>query len=414
MTDERATSLVSIGEFARRTRLTPKALRLYHRIGLLRPAAVEGNGYRLYDPAQVRRGQLIGLLRGADLSLAEVGAILGDLDRSPERAAETLARLLADREHRHANRKLLIRHVQSTLREGGNRMFEIKTRHVPAQRVMSIQHRLRAPETEAFVREAKAAFAGHLSGAEPTGPFILIFHGVVSDDSDGPLEAVLGCPEDIRPTERIGIRTEPAHDEAYTTITKAQWDYPAILAAYDAVAAAPEVTDRPRSRLSCREVYLAEPDAIDEDQPVCDVAFPLGAVEELPQTVVERPEVPIMFKRCADRQAAITKAWAELEEVVGSLRGRKFYGVFDPRSREYRACVEVRDGDDAERLGLELGTLAGGRYARARLKGEPPAVYAQILPVSRRLAQRPDADAQAPSIEFYRRHDEIDLLQPVR
>lgn len=30
------------------------------------------------------------------------------------------------------------------------------------------------------------------------------------------------------------------------------------------------------------------------------------------------------------------------------------------------------------------------------------------------LAQRPDADFSRPSIEFYRRHDVIDLLQPVR
>ncbi len=78
------------------------------------------------------------------------------------------------------------------------------------------------------------------------------------------------------PTEVIGIRTEPAHDEAYTTITKAQWAYPAILAAYDAVACSPEATARPGSRLSCREVYLAEPDTIGEDDLICDIAFPLG------------------------------------------------------------------------------------------------------------------------------------------
>src|SRR5713226_5179842 len=48
---------------------------------------------------------------------------------------------------------------------------------------------------------------------------------VVDEESDGPLEAVLGCPDDVQPTDVIGIRTEPEHDEAYTTITKAQWAY---------------------------------------------------------------------------------------------------------------------------------------------------------------------------------------------
>ena len=124
-----------------------------------------------------------------------------------------------------------------------------------------------------------------------------------------------------------------------------------------------------------------------------------------------------MFKRAADQQAAITQVWAELEDAVRSLRGRKFYGVFDPIGREYRACVEVRAGDDPRRrglgLGLELGTLAGGRYARLRLTGEPPAVYALIAPAMERLAQRPDSDPDRPGIEFYRRSDVIDLLQPV-
>jgi hypothetical protein len=142
---------------------------------------------------------------------------------------------------------------------------------------MSIQRPLHAAETDHFVRDAKATFTAHLGTTPPTGPFTLIFHRVVDAESDGPLEAVLGCPEIVVPTEVIGIRTEPAHDEAYTTITEAQWAYPAILAAYDAVACSPEVKVRRGSRLSCREIYLAEPDTIGAEEPLCDIAFPLGA-----------------------------------------------------------------------------------------------------------------------------------------
>jgi DNA-binding transcriptional MerR regulator len=405
--------LISSGEFARRTRLSSKALRIYHRVGLLPPVAIESNGYRRYDPAQVRTGQLIGMLRGAGLGLAEIGVVLERLDDDVESAVDQLERMLADRERQHATEKLLIRHVQVTLRTGEDAMFPIRTRHVPARRVMSIQRRLYAHETDAFAREAKTAFLAHLGEAVPPGPFMLIFHGVVSHDSDGPLEAVLPCPQDLQPSELIGVRTEPAHDEAYTTITKAQWAYPAILAAYDAVACSPEVLARSRSRLSCREVYIAAPDRIEDDDLICDVAFPVGPPKES-EPVVERVDVPVMFKRATDDQASITRAWTELEEAIGSLRGRKFYGVFDPRSNEYRACVELRGGDDPQALGLELGTLPGGRYARLRLTGEPPGVYARILPESKRLAQRPDADPWAPSIEFYRRRDVIDLLQRLR
>lgn len=134
---------------------------------------------------------------------------------------------------------------------------------------------------------------------------------------------------------------------------------------------------------------------------------------EQQHTLVQRPEVTVMFKRADDQQQSITRAWAELEQALGSLRGRRFYGVLDPESREYRACVELRRGDDPQMLELELGTLPGGRYVRERLYGEPPAVYALIAPAFERLSQRADSDRGRPSIEFYRRRDAIDLLQPV-
>ena len=129
--------------------------------------------------------------------------------------------------------------------------------------------------------------------------------------------------------------------------------------------------------------------------------------------VVEREDVRVLFRRTDDEQASITRAWAELESAVGSLRGRRFYGVFDPATKEYRACVQRQEGDDANAPSLEEGTIAGGRYARERLEGEPPAIYGLIKPTMERLAQRPDRDPSRPEVELYRRHDVIDLLVPI-
>ena len=130
--------------------------------------------------------------------------------------------------------------------------------------------------------------------------------------------------------------------------------------------------------------------------------------------IVERDDIRVLFTRTSDSQAEITRTWAEVEHAVGSLRGRKFYGAFDPRTEEYWVCVQQQAGDDPDALGLEEGTLPGGRYARERLVGEPPAVYGLIRPAFERLAARADADSMRPSLEFYRRRDEIDLLLPVR
>jgi DNA-binding transcriptional MerR regulator len=275
--DDPREPLLSSGEFTARTRLTSKALRIYDRIGLLRPVSVDDtNGYRRYSTAQVRTGQLIGLLRSAGLPLSDIAAVLDDLGSGADAAAARLDALATEMTRRHGDHLLVIRHVQATLKGDDDPMFPVHTRHVPATRVMSIQRRLHAAETDGFIREAKATFAAHLGTTPATGPFILIFHGVVDAESDGPLEAVLGCTETVAPTEEIGIRTEPAHDEAYTTITKAQWAYPAILAAYDAVACSPEAKVGPGSRLSCREIDLAEPDTIGDKELACDIAFPLG------------------------------------------------------------------------------------------------------------------------------------------
>lgn len=277
MEAEPVTAVVTIGEFARLARLTPKALRVWETAGVLRPVHVDpATGYRRYSTAQLSTARLVGLLRAVDMPLAEIAELVADATVDTDGATQRLDRHLQTLESTHSIRRSLVRHIHATLRKAPTPMFTIVTRHVPAQRVMSIQRRLRAPETDPFVEEAKQAFTALLGGRTPTGPFTVIFHGIVDDESDGPIEAMLGCPDDVTPTAVVGIRTEPAHDEAYTTITKAQWAFPAILAAYDAVACSPEASARPRSPLSCREVYLAEPDDVGDDDPLCDIAFPLG------------------------------------------------------------------------------------------------------------------------------------------
>ncbi|HEX2681327.1 MAG TPA: GyrI-like domain-containing protein [Candidatus Dormibacteraeota bacterium] len=119
-----------------------------------------------------------------------------------------------------------------------------------------------------------------------------------------------------------------------------------------------------------------------------------------------------MFLRTKFLADDIQRGWDRLEELV-STRGRKFYGAVDPPTGEYWVCVERKETDDPAALGLESGTLPGGSYLRARLKGEPPAVYQKIGPAFEQLAQGTRADPTRPSIEFYRERNEIDLLLPV-
>jgi hypothetical protein len=134
--------------------------------------------------------------------------------------------------------------------------------------------------------------------------------------------------------------------------------------------------------------------------------------ERVPTSVVDRDETPVMFLRTSDEVADIRRGWERLEELV-ALRGRKFYGAFDDSTREYWVCVQVQEGDEPTVLGLESGALPGGRYLRARLRGEPPEVYERIVPTFETLAAAATPDFTRPSIEFYRHRNEIDLLLPV-
>ena len=84
----RPDGLLGVGALARRTGLTPKAVRHYDRIGLLRPAVVDAAGYRWYSPEQVATAGRVALLRSVDLPIDEVRRCLSD-DRA---LSEVLAR----------------------------------------------------------------------------------------------------------------------------------------------------------------------------------------------------------------------------------------------------------------------------------------------------------------------------------
>jgi DNA-binding transcriptional MerR regulator len=74
--------LLTVGQLARRSGLTPKALRHYDRIGLLRPARVDPAGQRFYDTAQVQQAELVARLRAVDLPLEQVRECLTASDEA--------------------------------------------------------------------------------------------------------------------------------------------------------------------------------------------------------------------------------------------------------------------------------------------------------------------------------------------
>jgi hypothetical protein len=131
---------------------------------------------------------------------------------------------------------------------------------------------------------------------------------------------------------------------------------------------------------------------------------------------VTREPLEVAYVETGDNPADIQAAWPLLEGLVGALRGRHFYGSFDPFAGIYRACVVVGEGDqlpaEAQQT-LARGVLPGGDYLRLRLRGEPPQVYELISPAFDHLTSLGTPDHSRPSLEHYRRRNEIDALLPV-
>ena len=267
--------LLTIGVFARRSRLSPKALRLYDRQGLLVPAHVdEENGYRRYRESQLDTARLIALLRRLDMPLATVAEIV---DAPDAERAELLGAYWESVERRAAHQRELVAHLRIRLSgaEGSYDMYEVQERDVPEQIVLTEQRHVRVPELGEWLPNAIGRLVETAqAGSGVAAPVFVIFHGEVNEDSDGPVEVCVPIHERAEANGEP-TRQEPAHREAYTRITKAQVEFPQILSAYEAV----DHWIRKEGRSvagSPREVYFADWDEASAADEVCDIAFPVS------------------------------------------------------------------------------------------------------------------------------------------
>ncbi len=190
--------LLTIGTFARRSRLSPKALRLYDRLGVLRPAHVdEDNGYRRYTEAQLETARLVVLLRRLDMPLSTVAEVLA---ASEDERAERVASYWDSVEQKIASQRELAAHLRIRLAgdEGSYDMYEILERDVPEQLVLTEQRHVHVQELPGWLG---GSIGRLVQTAEAHGgvvaPVFVVFHGEVNEDSDGPVEVCVPVGEDV-------------------------------------------------------------------------------------------------------------------------------------------------------------------------------------------------------------------------
>ncbi|MEU8973324.1 MerR family transcriptional regulator [Streptomyces monashensis] len=105
--------LLTIGAFAKASRLSPKALRLYDELGLLAPARVDPvTGYRLYAPEQLDRARLVAWLRRLSMPLSRIQHVCTlEADEAAQEIRAFWARVEADTAARRDLAAFLIDHL---------------------------------------------------------------------------------------------------------------------------------------------------------------------------------------------------------------------------------------------------------------------------------------------------------------
>lgn len=268
-------TLMTIGSFGKATRLSLKALRLYDTLGLLPPAWVDpDSGYRYYQEEQVNRARLIARLRMLDMPLSGIARVL---EHGGAEGARILKAWWRDVEEGTASRRRLVTSVTRYLKGEIIMKHKVETRQVPEQKLLTLERRVFADKLPATIGELGEALYGHISAnsVQIAGPMMVIYHDEVNMDSDGPIEVCVPVAGAVEPFGETRVRMEPAHKVAYARISKREVQFPDILEAYSSVEAwirenGEQVAGSPR------EIYIADWAQAQDDDLVCDIAFPLA------------------------------------------------------------------------------------------------------------------------------------------
>jgi DNA-binding transcriptional MerR regulator len=274
--------LLSIGEFARQSRLSPKALRLYDELDILPPARTDpDNGYRWYDPSQLEQARMVALLRQVGLPLEGVRQVL---EADPKDAVAFVRRHWERAQADHRARAGVVLYLVDRLEGRSPIMYEVATRQMPGRTVLCLKRHV-ASEKEvwdlgklflSYFRDRPRPLLPGRQGA----PF-LVYHGEVSADSDGPVEFCRPIPAADAPATaaefpELELRTEPAHEEAVIHLGSDPADATSWAVVSESLHAWAVEHGRKPSDLGVRLTYLVEPPRRAESVPDVDFAAPLS------------------------------------------------------------------------------------------------------------------------------------------
>jgi DNA-binding transcriptional MerR regulator len=209
---------LTIGRFARLTRLSARTLRKYDALGILSPASVDPDtAYRYYSPSQVPRAETVRLLRSLDVPLGEIAGILDSDD--PEAARHLLEHQLARVKERIARDHHTVMRLESAVARGGAiGAYRCALRGVDQQSAVALRVAASKSDIDAAVARALHTLHAFLAGKGLTaaGREIVVydFDPLEQDDYRADVCLPLAAPTDG--SDPIRACTLPACIAAWT------------------------------------------------------------------------------------------------------------------------------------------------------------------------------------------------------
>lgn len=183
-----------IGDFAKMTHLSVKALRHYHDVGVLEPAQVDPwSGYRFYEPDQIPVAQVIRRFRELGMPLEEVKAVLQAPDVGSRN--EVIVAHLARMESQLAQTQAVVASLRSLL-ERPAPVVAVEYRSAGRARALAVRDVVAEAEIQDWWVAAFTELYGVLSaaGIAPAGPGGALYASELFEVEKGEVVAFVPVP----------------------------------------------------------------------------------------------------------------------------------------------------------------------------------------------------------------------------
>jgi DNA-binding transcriptional MerR regulator len=206
-----------IGDFSKMTYLSVKALRRYHDMGLLVPAAVDpATGYRYYEAAQVPAGQVIRRFRDLGMPLEQIKEILDAPDSGVRN--ELIVAHLRRMEEALEQTQRTVASLRSLLEQAHPGPIAVEYRTAPDTWALAITEPVAMADIEAWW-EAVFDELHRIVRSAPSdrrGPDGVLYPSEFFQDGQGEVTAFLHVARQSRPSGRAQLVQIPGAELAVT------------------------------------------------------------------------------------------------------------------------------------------------------------------------------------------------------